>query len=61
MDFILTFDISRENSTLEKRINRKLKRINAEMVQFSVWKSEKLQELIKIALLIKQKGGSAKY
>lgn len=61
MGFILTFDIPREMKTLQRQVQRNLHRINAEMLQFSVWKSEKLQELIKIALLIKQNGGSAKY
>jgi CRISPR-associated endonuclease Cas2 len=61
MSFILTFDIPRENLTLEKRVNRMLKKIKARMIQFSVWSSENLEEIIKIALMIKKNGGSAKY
>jgi CRISPR-associated endonuclease Cas2 len=61
MSFILTFDIPRENLTLEKRVNRMLKKIKARMLQFSVWSSENLEEMIKIALMIKKNGGSAKY
>jgi hypothetical protein len=30
------------------------------MIQFSIWESEKLEELMKIALMIKNFGGSSK-
>jgi len=60
MSFILTFDIPREKHVLEKRINRELRKIDAEMLQFSLWKSENLDELLKIALTIRNFGGSAR-
>jgi hypothetical protein len=59
MSFILTFDIPRQNQSLEKRINRELRKIDARMLQFSVWRSENLEDLVKIALAIRRFGGSA--
>ena len=57
---VLMFDIPREMNTLEKRINRELHKMGAEMMQHSVWKSEDISELMKIALEIKRSGGSAR-
>lgn len=54
--YILIFDIKRENTNLRKVVNRKLRDIGAEKIQHSVWKSESLKELLKIASMIKQKG-----
>ena len=51
--FILTFDLPREHHSERKRINLELKRINAKMIQFSIWERENLEELMKIALMIK--------
>lgn len=58
-DFILMFDIPRKNGTLKRSINRKLHRINAKMIQKSVWKSNNLNDLVQIASTIKQEGGQA--
>jgi len=58
--FILAFDLPREFHSERKRINLELKRINAKMIQFSIWESEKLEELMRIALMIKEFGGSSK-
>jgi len=58
--FILAFDLPREFSSERKRINLELKRINARMIQFSIWESEKLEELTRIALMIKGFGGNSK-
>jgi hypothetical protein len=60
MSFLLTFDIPREMKTLQRQVQRDLHRIDAEMLQFSLWKSEKLDELLKIALTIRNFGGSAR-
>jgi len=57
--FILIFDIPRNMPTLALKVNRWLKRINAKKFQHSVWKSEKLNELIAIATFIKDFGGNA--
>ena len=46
--------------TLQRQVQRDLHRIDAEMLQFSLWKSEKLDELLKIALTIRNFGGSAR-
>lgn len=56
---VLLFDIPRENNTLEKKVNRELQRMNAKMLQHSVWRLDNLQDLIKLALEIKKSGGKA--
>lgn len=58
-DMILLFDIPREERRIELKIWRELKRLDAKMIQHSVWKSDKLQDLIDIATFIKKSGGSA--
>ena len=58
--FILAFDLPRELHSERKRVNLELRRMNARMIQFSIWESEKLEELMKIALMIKNFGGSSK-
>jgi uncharacterized protein (UPF0128 family) len=58
--FILAFDLPREFHSERKRVNLELRRMNARMIQFSIWESEKLEELMKIALMIKNLGGSSK-
>jgi len=60
MEFILIFDLPKENAVDNVRINRALRKINAEMIQFSVWKSKNLQDLIDVASLIKKSGGEAR-
>ncbi len=57
---ILIFDLPREETTLNVKINRTLKSIGAEKIQNSVWKSENLKELMKIALWVRNVGGEAK-
>lgn len=56
---VLIFDIPREMNTIEKRINRELHGISAEMMQHSVWRSNDISELMKIATEIKKSGGRA--
>lgn len=60
MTNILIFDISRENRILELKVNRQLHKIQARMIQHSVWKSKNLQGLMSIAMKIKKSGGSAR-
>jgi len=59
-NFILIFDISRKDGTLKRKINRKLHRIKAEKIQHSVWKSESLTDLVKVASEIKNNGGNVR-
>ncbi len=58
-EFILIFDIPKERSTLKVQVWRKLQRKDCSMVQFSIWKSDKLKNLIEIARFIKKSGGTA--
>ena len=58
--FILAFDLPRELHSERKRINIELRRINAKMIQFSIWESEKLEDLIRIAVIIKSFGSTSK-
>jgi len=58
-EFLLIFDIPRELNTLKVQVWRELNRKNAEKVQFSIWKSNNLKELVKIASWIKRLGGKA--
>ena len=60
MPNILLFDIPAGEKILNVKVNRKLKSIGAEKVQNSVWKSENLKELMKIAIWIRNVGGEAK-
>ncbi len=59
-EFILVFDLPREMGTVKVRSWRELQKIDAKMLQFSIWKSEKMDELIRIAIDIKKSGGSAR-
>ena len=59
MPNIIIFSIPRGHSTLAVKVNRALKGIGAEKVQNSVWRSENLMELTRIALKIRGAGGKA--
>ena len=59
MDYLLMFDLPGGNATMGVKINRLLKEIGAEKVQNSVWKSGNLNELTKIAIWVRNVGGSA--
>lgn len=58
-EFILIFDIPKTRNTLKTQVWRELRRKNCSMVQFSIWKSDKLSNLIEIARFIKKSGGAA--
>jgi CRISPR/Cas system-associated endoribonuclease Cas2 len=58
-EYILIYDIPREKKVLQVTINRALKKMKAEKFQHSIWASENLTELKKIATVIKQNGGIA--
>lgn len=57
--YIILFDIPREAKILAVKVNRELKSIDAKKLQNSVWKSDNLKELMKIAIWIRNPGGSA--
>ncbi len=57
--FVLIFDLPREMGTVKVRTWRELQRMGAKMIQHSVWKFNNVQDLIKIALEIKNSGGKA--
>jgi len=59
-EFIMVFDLPREEGTVKVRTWRELQRMDAKMIQFSIWKSEKLDELMRLAIDIKKSGGSAR-
>jgi len=57
--FLLIFDIPGSKMWLKRKVNRILHRSNAEFVQQSVWRSEDLESLRKIAEKIKSGGARA--
>ena len=60
MSFLLSFDLPREMNPVRLKVFRILKKINAEKVHDSLWKSSDLEALIQIALLIKRAKGKAR-
>jgi hypothetical protein len=58
-DFILIFDIPWGLETQKRMLNRELHRIGAELIQQSVWRSNDLDSLLKMARRIRDFGGRA--
>jgi len=58
--FILSFDLPRNENSMRVRIFRELKRSGAKMILHSFWKSDNLQDLMDIAMLIKKGNGKAR-
>lgn len=56
----MVFDIPRDRGSVQRQVSRLLARADAKQIQFSVWRSKDLQELIDIASFIKKSGGDAK-
>lgn len=56
----MVFDIPREKGSVQRKVSRLLARAGAKQIQFSVWKSRDLQELVDIATFIKKSGGDAR-
>ncbi|MEM5802004.1 MAG: hypothetical protein QXQ18_01300 [Candidatus Aenigmatarchaeota archaeon] len=56
---ILIYDIPKNKDVLRVKVHRALEQIKAEKIQTSAWRSENLQELIKIALMIRNAGCEA--
>ena len=59
MSYLIMFDLPKGNATMGVKINRLLKSIDAERVQDSVWRSENLKELTKIAIWVRNVEGKA--
>jgi len=57
--FLIAFDIPSKETLFRKKIYKLLKKIGAKIIQKSLWKSEKLDRLLHIAILIKNIGGNA--
>ena len=58
--FVLAFDIPASEPVFKLTINRRLRRMGARMIQRSLWQHEDLNELIRIAMFIKNVGGKAR-
>ncbi len=58
-EFVLIFDIPRDQHKVEVKVWRDLLKLDCKMVQHSVWKHGDLSKLIEIATFIKKSGGSA--
>lgn len=58
--YILTFDIPRDQHKILLKVHREFHKISAQKFQHSLWKSEKLNELMDIANFIKKSGGTAR-
>jgi CRISPR-associated endonuclease Cas2 len=56
--FLIAFDIPANERLFRKKINQILKKIGAKMVQKSLWESNDLPKLLRIAILIKNVGGT---
>ena len=57
--YLIIFQLEGSSKVLKLKINRKLKKIGAKMIQKSVWAHESAQKLIEIASFIKARGGKA--
>ncbi|MBI4009713.1 MAG: hypothetical protein HY361_00765 [Candidatus Aenigmarchaeota archaeon] len=58
-EFVLIYDVPREPTRIETKVWRDLNKMDAKMIQHSVWKHSDLSKLIEIAAFIKKFGGSA--
>ena len=59
MKYLIIYDIPREKKSLLVKVNRALRCTRAEKIQHSVWESENLSVLKRIANEIKREGGTA--
>lgn len=57
--FILVFRLPRKSPAFGVKVNRMLKEIGAEKVSNSVWRSEDLRTLTKVAVWIRNADGTA--
>lgn len=59
MSYLILFDIRELDNATRLKVNRWLHRIDAQMVQQSVWESESLSDLRNLAKLIESARGKA--
>jgi len=57
--YLIIFQLGSDSLALKLKINRMLNKINAKMIQKSVWTHESAQKLIEIASFIRARGGKA--
>jgi hypothetical protein len=57
--YLIIFQLESGSKVLKLKINRKLKKIGAKIIQKSVWAHESAQKLIEIASFIRARGGKA--
>ncbi len=57
--YLIIFQLGSDSLSLKLKINRKLNKIGAKMIQKSVWIHESVQKLIEIASFIRARGGKA--
>ncbi len=58
--YIILLKFPKKTPALIVKINRELKKMNAKKIQNSVWKSENLKGLTKIAVWINNAGGKSR-
>lgn len=59
MSFVIVFDMPKIEQTERRRIHRELVRGEAEKIQDSFWRSDKIKFLIEVGMRIRKIGGSA--
>jgi hypothetical protein len=57
--YLIIFQLGSDFLALKLKINRKLNKIGAKIIQKSVWTHESAQKLIEIASFIRARGGKA--
>jgi hypothetical protein len=57
--YLIIFQLGSGSSALKLKINRMLNKVNAKMIQKSVWTHESAQKLIEIASFIRARGEKA--
>jgi len=55
--YLIIFQLQSGSHSLRLKINRKLKKVGAKLIQRSVWAHESAQKLIEIASFIRARGG----
>jgi hypothetical protein len=58
-EYIIMYDLPRSEKSLFVKINRMLHKIDAELLQHSVWEADDLEMLTQIVRIVRQSGGEA--
>jgi len=59
MSYLIIFDIKKSDNATRLKVNRYLRKLDAEMLQQSVWQLDGLNDLRDLAMLIKSSGSKA--